>query len=70
MKLTIIIGTIWVVLGIIDYIILAFDEWKKEGTTLEGEEVILVMICCLLMSPILTGFMIYIYIRDWWRKRK
>ena len=70
MKLAIIIGTIWIVLAIIDYIILAFDEWKKEGTKLKGEEIIIVMICCLIFSPILTAFMIYIYTRNWWRKRK
>lgn len=70
MKLALIIGIAWFILGIIDYIILAFDQWKKEGTRLEGEEVILVMICCLLMSPFLTGFMIYVRIRDWWRKNK
>lgn len=69
MKLAIIIGIIWILLGVIDYIWLAYDQWKTEQTKMEGEEIILVMIACIISAPLLLGFIIYCDIKKR-RKRR
>jgi len=61
---------IWLILSIIDFIILAYDQWKTEKTKMTKDEILIQGICCLIFGPILFGLIIYLYIKKWRNKNE
>lgn len=54
---------IWIILGIINFAIMMYDDWKYSKTKIEIPEIIFCLILNILVAPITSIFIIYYYIK-------